>query len=41
MTEEAGRIRFHYGFYAAMEIEYDLANISLTYKQEFELGKIP
>ena len=41
MAEESGRTRFHYGFYAAMEVEYDLANIPLTYEQEVELGKDP
>ena len=41
MAEESGRTRFHYGFYAAMEVEYDLADIPLTYEQEVELGKDP
>ena len=41
MVEETGRTRFHYGFYAAMENEYDLLNIPLTYEQEVELGKDP
>ena len=41
MTEESGRTRFHYGFYAAMEVEYDLANVPLSYEQEVELGKDP
>ena len=41
MAEESGRTRFHYGFYAAMEVEYDLKKIPLTYKQEIELGKDP
>ena len=41
MAEESGRTRFHYGFYAAMEVEYDLKKIPLTYKQEVELGKDP
>ena len=41
MSEETGRTRFHYGFYAAMENEYDLLNIPLTYEQEVELGKDP
>ena len=41
MAEETGRTRFHYGFYAAMEVFYDLANIPLTYEQEVELGKDP
>lgn len=39
MAYETGRVRFHYGFYAAMENEYDLLNIPLTYEQEVELGK--
>ena len=41
MAEETGRTRFHYGFYAAMEVEYDLKKIPLTYEQEVELGKDP
>ena len=41
MAEETGRRRFHYGFYAAMEVEYDLANVPLTYRQEVQLGKDP
>lgn len=41
MRDEAGRTRFHYGFYAAMEVEYDLANVPLIYEQEVELGKDP
>ena len=41
MAEETGRTRFHYGFYAAMEVEYDLADIPLVYEQEVELGKDP
>ena len=41
MAEESGRTRFHYGFYAAMEVEYDLKKIPLTYEQEVELGKDP
>lgn len=41
MAEESGRTRFHYGFYAAMEVEYDLKKIPLTYKQEVQLGKDP
>ena len=41
MADESGRTRFHYGFYAAMELEYDMANISLNYEHEVELGKDP
>lgn len=41
MLEESGRTRFHYGFYAAMEVEYDLKKVPLTYEQEVELGKDP
>ena len=41
MADETGRVRFHYGFYAAMENEYDLLNIPLTYEREVELGKDP
>lgn len=41
MAEETGRTRFHYGFYAAMEVIYGLARIPLTYEHEVELGKDP
>ena len=41
MAEETGRTRFHYGFYAAMEVHYDLADVPLVYEQEVELGKDP
>ena len=35
------RTRFHYGFYAAMKVEYDLAKAPVTYEQEKELGEDP
>ena len=41
MTEEAGRIRFHYGFYAAMKVHYDLMRAQVTYEQEKQLGEDP
>lgn len=41
MAEERGRTRFHYGFYAAMKVEYDLAKAPVTYDQEKELGEDP
>ena len=41
MKKETFRTRFHYGFYAAMEVEYDLAGVPLIYEQEIELGKDP
>lgn len=41
MAQEAGRIRFHYGFYAAMKVEYDLIHAQLTYEQEKQLGEDP
>ena len=39
--EESGRTRFHYGFYAAMKVEYDLAKAPVKYEQEKELGEDP
>lgn len=41
MAEESGRTRFHYGFYAAMKVEYDLAKAPVTYDQEKQLGEDP
>lgn len=41
MAEERGRTRFHYGFYAAMKVEYDLVKAPVTYDQEKELGEDP
>ena len=39
--EESGRTRFHYGFYAAMKVEYDLVKAPVKYEQEKELGEDP
>ena len=41
MAEEAGRTRFHYGFYSAMKVEYDLRSAAVTYEQEKQLGEDP
>ena len=41
MAKEEGRIRFHYGFYAAMKVEYDLMHADVTYEQEIQLGEDP
>ena len=41
IAEETGRTRFHYGFYAAMKVEYDLVKAPVTYEQEKELGEEP
>ena len=41
MAQEAGRIRFHYGFYAAMKLEYDIIHAPVTYEQEIQLGEDP
>ena len=41
MTEEAGRTRFHYGFYAAMKVEFDLIHADVKYEQEIQLGEDP
>ena len=39
--KESGRIPFHYGFYAAMKVEYDLIHADVTYEQEIQLGEDP
>ena len=41
MSQEKGRINYHYGFYAAMKVEYDLMHADVTYKQEIQLGEEP
>ena len=41
MADESGRTRFHYGFYAAMKVEYDLRKAPVTYEQEMQLGEDP
>lgn len=41
MAQEAGRTRFHYGFYAAMKVEYDIIHANVTYEQEIQLGEDP
>ena len=41
MTVETGRTRFHYGFYAAMKVEYDIIHANVTYEQEIQLGEAP
>ena len=41
MAEEAGRTRFHYGFYAVMKVKYDLRNAQVFYEQEKQLGEDP
>ena len=41
MAEETGRTRFHYGFYSAMKVEYDLRSAAVTYEQEKQLGEDP
>ena len=41
MTVETGRTRFHYGFYAAMKVEYDIMRADVTYEQEIQLGEDP
>ena len=38
---EEGRTRYHYGFYAAMKVEYDLAKAPVSYEQEKQLGEDP
>lgn len=41
MAVETGRTRFHYGFYAAMKVEYDIIHADVTYEQEIQLGEDP
>ena len=41
MSREKGRIKYHYGFYAAMRVEYDLMHADLEYDQEVQLGEEP
>ena len=41
MAEESGRTRYHYGFYAAMKVEYDLVHARVKYEQEIQLGEDP
>ncbi len=41
MPQEAGQTRYHYGFYAAMKVEYDILNARVTYEQEKQLGEDP
>ena len=41
MTQEDGRTRYHYGFYAAIKVCYDLLKARVTYEQEKQLGEDP
>ena len=41
MTQEDGRTRYHYGFYAVMKVCYDLLKARVTYEQEKQLGEDP
>lgn len=41
MAQESGRTRYHYGFYSAMKVEYDLVHARVRYEQEIELGEDP
>ena len=41
MSQEEGRIKYHYGFYAAMKVEYDLMHADVEYEQEIQLGEEP
>ena len=41
MSQDEGRIKYHYGFYAAMKVEYDLLQADVEYEQEFQLGEEP
>ena len=41
MAQESGRTRYHYGFYSAMKVEYDLVQARVKYEQEVQLGEDP
>ena len=41
MSDETSKIGYHYGFYAAMKVEYGLRHADLTYEQEVQLGEEP
>ena len=41
MAQESGRVRYHYGFYSAMKVEYDLLQAEVKYEQEIQLGEDP
>ena len=38
---KAGQVEYHYGFYAAIHFDYDVARLDLTFRQEHELGDRP
>ena len=40
-TEKKSLIEYHYGFYAAIQFEYEAAHAELTFLQEYDLGKEP
>ena len=39
MAQETGRTRFHYGFYAAMKVEYDIVHADVTTSRKFSLTR--
>ncbi len=41
MSDETSKIRWHYGFYAAMKVEYGRKVPLSQFKQEFQLGEEP
>ena len=41
MAKKEGRTNFHYGFYAAMKVEYDIMHADVEYRQEVQLGNEP
>ena len=41
VAQEKGLTRVHYGFYAAMKVEYDIIHANVTYEQEIQLGEDP
>ena len=39
--DEVGKIEYHYGFYGAVHVEYELSHVQMEYLQEHELGDEP
>ena len=39
--ERNGQVEYHYGFYAAIYFDYDVARLDLSFRQELELGDKP
>ena len=39
--QESGKIKYHYGFYGAIQLEFTIRNADMEYHQEYQLGKEP